>query len=82
MREIEQEMESAKSPVTQLGYDHEQCEKERRDQGYVGTEMVKTISDAFIDSLLRIGCAGQVSLDKMDDEPGPDEQSSGSHFNQ
>ncbi|KAL4898774.1 P-loop containing nucleoside triphosphate hydrolase protein [Aspergillus ambiguus] len=44
--------------------------------------LVSSISDAFSDSFARIGCAGQVSLDKVQDEPGPDGQSSGSDFDQ
>ncbi|EAU32569.1 hypothetical protein ATEG_07185 [Aspergillus terreus NIH2624] len=44
--------------------------------------LVKSISDAFSDSFARIGCAGQVSLDKVEDEPGPNGQSSGSDFDQ
>lgn len=34
--------------------------------------LVQKISDAFSDSFARIGCAGQVSLDKAEDEDGPD----------
>ncbi|BDD61618.1 hypothetical protein MAP00_006656 [Monascus purpureus] len=34
--------------------------------------LVQKISDAFSDSFARIGCAGQVSLDKPEDEDGPD----------
>ena len=34
--------------------------------------LVQKISDAFSDSFARIGCAGQVSLDKAQDEDGPD----------
>ncbi|EAW08837.1 DNA repair ATPase SMC5 [Aspergillus clavatus NRRL 1] len=33
-------------------------------------ELVKSISDAFSDSFARIGCAGQVGLDKAEDEDG------------
>ena len=34
--------------------------------------LVQKISDAFSDSFARIGCAGQVTLDKAEDEDGPD----------
>ncbi|KAF9884458.1 Structural maintenance of chromosomes protein 5 [Aspergillus nanangensis] len=44
--------------------------------------LVESISEAFSDSFARIGCAGQVSLDKAEDEPGPDGQSGGSDFDQ
>ncbi|KAL4924030.1 P-loop containing nucleoside triphosphate hydrolase protein [Aspergillus undulatus] len=44
--------------------------------------IVKSISDAFSDSFARIGCAGQVTLDKAGEEPGPDGQPSGSDFDQ
>ncbi|PLB49249.1 P-loop containing nucleoside triphosphate hydrolase protein [Aspergillus steynii IBT 23096] len=44
--------------------------------------LVKSISDAFSDSFARIGCAGQVSLDKAEDEAGPDNTSGGSNFDQ
>ncbi|KAI9933870.1 hypothetical protein ASPWEDRAFT_35838 [Aspergillus wentii DTO 134E9] len=44
--------------------------------------LVKSISDAFSDSFARIGCAGQVSLDKAEDEAGPDGQTGGSNFDQ
>ncbi|KAL4817728.1 P-loop containing nucleoside triphosphate hydrolase protein [Aspergillus spinulosporus] len=44
--------------------------------------IVKSVSDAFSDSFARIGCAGQVSLDKPGDEPGPDGQPSGNDFDQ
>ncbi|KAH8431563.1 DNA repair ATPase SMC5 [Aspergillus melleus] len=44
--------------------------------------LIKSISDAFSDSFARIGCAGQVSLDKAEDEPGPDNTSGGSNFDQ
>ncbi|KAL4805864.1 P-loop containing nucleoside triphosphate hydrolase protein [Aspergillus unguis] len=44
--------------------------------------IVKSVSDAFSDSFARIGCAGQVSLDKAGDEPGPDGQPSGNDFDQ
>ncbi|RHZ57589.1 hypothetical protein CDV55_104570 [Aspergillus turcosus] len=45
-------------------------------------ELVKSISDAFSDSFARIGCAGQVSLDKAEDEPGPNGEPGGSNFDQ
>ncbi|KAF7588677.1 Structural maintenance of chromosomes protein 5 [Aspergillus hancockii] len=45
-------------------------------------EVVKNISDAFSDSFARIGCAGQVSLDKAEDEPGPNGEPGGSNFDQ
>lgn len=38
--------------------------------------LVKRISDAFSDSFARIGCAGQVSLDKAEDGPPPHQQQS------
>ncbi|KAI9044953.1 DNA repair ATPase SMC5 [Aspergillus affinis] len=44
--------------------------------------LIKSISDAFSDSFARIGCAGQVSLDKAEDEAGPDNTSGGSNFDQ
>ncbi|KAL4989417.1 P-loop containing nucleoside triphosphate hydrolase protein [Aspergillus falconensis] len=44
--------------------------------------IVKSVSDAFSDSFARIGCAGQVSLDKPGEEPGPDGQPSGNDFDQ
>ncbi|KAL4977925.1 P-loop containing nucleoside triphosphate hydrolase protein [Aspergillus desertorum] len=44
--------------------------------------IVQSVSDAFSDSFARIGCAGQVTLDKPGDEPGPDGQPSGSDFDQ
>ncbi|KAI9369411.1 P-loop containing nucleoside triphosphate hydrolase protein [Aspergillus egyptiacus] len=44
--------------------------------------IIKCISDAFSDSFARIGCAGQVSLDKAGEEPGPDGQPSGNDFDQ
>lgn len=42
--------------------------------------LVSKISDAFSDSFKRIGCAGQVSLDKVEDEPGPHGEPGGSDF--
>jgi chromosome segregation ATPase len=45
-------------------------------------ELVKSISDAFSDSFARIGCAGQVTLDKAEDEPGPNGEPGGSNFDQ
>ncbi|KAL4958149.1 P-loop containing nucleoside triphosphate hydrolase protein [Aspergillus filifer] len=44
--------------------------------------IVKSVSDAFSDSFARIGCAGQVTLDKAGEEPGPDGQPSGNDFEQ
>lgn len=44
--------------------------------------LIRNISDAFSDSFARIGCAGQVSLDKAEDEPGEDNTSGGSNFDQ
>ncbi|KAL4870394.1 hypothetical protein BDV12DRAFT_165889 [Aspergillus spectabilis] len=44
--------------------------------------IIQSVSDAFSDSFARIGCAGQVSLDKAGDEPGPDGQPSGTDFDQ
>ncbi|KAL3473492.1 P-loop containing nucleoside triphosphate hydrolase protein [Aspergillus californicus] len=44
--------------------------------------IIKSVSDAFSDSFARIGCAGQVSLDKAGEEPGPDGQPSGNDFDQ
>jgi chromosome segregation ATPase len=43
-------------------------------------ELVKRISDAFSDSFARIGCAGQVTLDKAEDEAGADGEAGGSNF--
>ncbi|PIG89679.1 structural maintenance of chromosomes 5 smc5 [Aspergillus arachidicola] len=45
-------------------------------------EIVKSISDAFSDSFARIGCAGQVTLDKAEDEAGADGEPRGSDFDQ
>lgn len=42
--------------------------------------LISKISDAFFDSFQRIGCAGQVSLDKVEDEPGPNGEPGGSDF--
>lgn len=42
--------------------------------------LISKISDAFSDSFRRIGCAGQVGLDKVEDEPGPNGESGGSDF--
>lgn len=42
--------------------------------------LIAKISDAFSDSFQRIGCAGQVSLDKVEDEPGPNGEPGGSDF--
>ncbi|KAH8705596.1 structural maintenance of chromosome complex subunit SmcA [Talaromyces proteolyticus] len=44
--------------------------------------LVQKISDAFSDSFDRIGCAGQVSVDKVEDEPGPNGERGGSDFDQ
>ncbi|THC88279.1 hypothetical protein EYZ11_012275 [Aspergillus tanneri] len=44
--------------------------------------LVKSISDAFSDSFARIGCAGQVSLDKVEDATGSDSVPGGSDFDQ
>lgn len=44
--------------------------------------IIKSVSDAFSDSFARIGCAGQVSLDKAGEELGPDGQPSGNDFDQ
>ncbi|RAK96747.1 DNA repair ATPase SMC5 [Aspergillus ibericus CBS 121593] len=43
--------------------------------------IVKKISDAFSDSFARIGCAGQVTLDKAE-EPGPNGEPGDSDFDQ
>lgn len=45
-------------------------------------ELVKRINDAFSGSFARIGCAGQVSMDKAEEEGDPDGQSGGSDFDQ
>lgn len=42
--------------------------------------LISKISDAFGDSFRRIGCAGQVSLDKVEDDPGPNGEAGGSDF--
>lgn len=42
--------------------------------------LISKISDAFSDSFQRIGCAGQVGLDKVEDESGPDGEPGGSDF--
>ncbi|KAL5339623.1 hypothetical protein BJX70DRAFT_363462 [Aspergillus crustosus] len=44
--------------------------------------IIKSVSDAFSDSFARIGCAGQVSIDKAGEEAGPDGQPSGNDFDQ
>lgn len=43
-------------------------------------ELVMRISDAFSDCFARIGCAGQVTLDKAEDEAGADGEAGGSNF--
>lgn len=42
--------------------------------------LISMISDAFSDSFQRIGCAGQVSLDKVEDDAGPNGEPGGSDF--
>lgn len=42
--------------------------------------LISKISDAFGDSFRRIGCAGQVSLDKVEDDAGPNGEAGGSDF--
>ncbi|KAJ5100682.1 hypothetical protein N7456_006734 [Penicillium angulare] len=44
--------------------------------------LISKISDAFADSFQRIGCAGQVSLDKVEAESGPNGERGGSEFDQ
>jgi structural maintenance of chromosomes protein 5 len=44
--------------------------------------LVQRISDAFSDSFARIGCAGQVAVDKLEDPPGPNGELGGSEFDQ
>ncbi|KAJ5166202.1 uncharacterized protein N7482_004983 [Penicillium canariense] len=44
--------------------------------------LIARISDAFGDSFARIGCAGQVSLDKVEGEPGPNGEPGSSEFDQ
>lgn len=44
--------------------------------------LVRKISDAFSDSFARIGCAGQVTLDKPEDPPGPNGEPGGSNFDE
>jgi chromosome segregation ATPase len=44
--------------------------------------LIQKISDAFADSFARIGCAGQVSLDKVQAEPGPNGEPGGHDFDQ
>lgn len=44
--------------------------------------LVQKISDAFSDSFARIGCAGQVTIDKPQDEPGPNGEPGGYNFDQ
>lgn len=44
--------------------------------------LVQKISDAFSDSFDRIGCAGQVTVDKPQEEPGPNGEPGGSNFDQ
>lgn len=44
--------------------------------------LIAKISDAFGDSFARIGCAGQVSLDKVEAEPGPNGEPGGTEFDQ
>jgi structural maintenance of chromosomes protein 5 len=44
--------------------------------------LVQKISDAFSDSFARIGCAGQVTVDKVEDLPGPNGEPGNSDFDQ
>ncbi|KAJ5699017.1 Structural maintenance of chromosome complex subunit SmcA [Penicillium macrosclerotiorum] len=44
--------------------------------------LISKISDAFSDSFARIGCAGQVSLDKVEAEPGLSGEPGGVEFDQ
>jgi structural maintenance of chromosomes protein 5 len=44
--------------------------------------LVQRISDAFSDSFARIGCAGQVTVDKVEDLPGPNGEPGVSEFDQ
>ncbi|KAJ5742712.1 uncharacterized protein N7511_011113 [Penicillium nucicola] len=44
--------------------------------------LIKKISDAFADSFNRIGCAGQVTLDKVEDEPETEGEVGGCDFDQ
>ncbi|KAL2003544.1 hypothetical protein VTN02DRAFT_3434 [Thermoascus thermophilus] len=44
--------------------------------------LVQKISDAFSDSFARIGCAGQVTIDKAEEAPGPNGEPGGSDFDQ
>jgi structural maintenance of chromosomes protein 5 len=63
--------------------DHENGIQEIRSQWEPRLDaLVKTISDAFSDSFARIGCAGQVTVDKVEDEPGPNGEPGGSDFDQ
>lgn len=63
--------------------DHENAIQELRSQWEPRLDaLVKTISDAFSDSFARIGCAGQVAIDKVEDEPGPNGEPGGSDFDE
>ncbi|RAL11041.1 DNA repair ATPase SMC5 [Aspergillus homomorphus CBS 101889] len=44
--------------------------------------IIKNISEAFSDSFARIGCAGQVTLDKAEEETGPNGEVTDTHFDQ
>jgi structural maintenance of chromosomes protein 5 len=44
--------------------------------------LVQRISDAFSDSFARIGCAGQVTVDKVDEPAGPNGEPGASDFDQ
>ncbi|KAJ5887501.1 hypothetical protein N7495_007542 [Penicillium taxi] len=44
--------------------------------------LISKISDAFGDSFARIGCAGQVGLDKVESPPGPNGEPGGVEFDQ
>ncbi|PYI25337.1 P-loop containing nucleoside triphosphate hydrolase protein [Aspergillus indologenus CBS 114.80] len=44
--------------------------------------IIKSISDAFSDSFARIGCAGQVSLDKAEEGTGPHGEAADTDFDQ
>lgn len=54
----------------------------RRDWEPKLNALIQKISDAFADSFARIGCAGQVSLDKVQAEPGPNGEPGGHDFDQ
>ncbi|KAL4883907.1 hypothetical protein BJY04DRAFT_226228 [Aspergillus karnatakaensis] len=88
-----QEFEARERQIERLREKLSDFEQKQADFNYAISEVrgkwepkldaiIKSVSDAFSDSFARIGCAGQVSLDKAGEEPGPDGQPSGNDFDQ